>query len=126
MIRLIFDLKKKNHINMQSVREKVKMMSINQMAIYHTVLEAHNVIKNASSEQIKAKWVNNQENKYSLRSIAENKIKVPEKPSAKCTGFTYYGAKVYNMLPSDIKETSSTDTFKALIKKWIWQEIPSY
>ena len=111
---------------MQSVREKVKMMSINQMAIYHTVLEAHNVIKNASSEQIKAKWVNNQENKYSLRSIAENKIKVPEKPSAKCTGFTYYGAKVYNMLPSDIKETSSTDTFKALIKKWIWQEIPSY
>lgn len=126
MIRLIFDLKKKNHINMQSVSEKVKMMSINQMAIYHTVLEAHNVIKNASSEQIKAKWVNNQENKYSLRSIAENKIKVPEKPSAKCTGFTYYGAKVYNMLPSDIKETSSTDTFKALIKKWIWQEIPSY
>ena len=29
MIRLIFDLKKKQHINMQHMREKIKMMSIN-------------------------------------------------------------------------------------------------
>ena len=36
---------------------------------------------------------------------ADDKVKVLEKPSAKCAGVTYYGAKLYNMLPSNIKET---------------------
>ena len=60
----------------------------NQMSVYHTLLEAHNVIRNSASEQIKTKWVDKNENKYSLRSISNNKLKVPEKPKTKCTGFT--------------------------------------
>ena len=38
MIRVIQGLNKKKHVNMQKVREKLKMMSVNQMAIYHTLL----------------------------------------------------------------------------------------
>ena len=126
MIRLIFGLKKSNHINRKKTREKIKMMSVNQMAIYHTVLEAHNVIKNAASDQIKTKWLNKHENNYSLRSSANCKLKIPEKPSMKCTCFTYNGAKLYNMLPHNTKEADNTNIFKALVKKWIWQKIPSY
>ena len=68
---------------MQHMREKIQMMSINQMAVYHTLLEAYNVMKNSTSEQIKTKWLEKHENNYSLRSSAKNDLKVPKKPTSK-------------------------------------------
>ena len=126
MLRLILGYKKKNHINMEHVRKKLKMFSVNQMAIYHCLLEAYNVIRKSASEQIKMNWEDKHLNKYSLRSSVKNDVKNSEKPSTKCTGFTYTGAKLFNLLPCEIKETLSPNSFKAKIKKWIWQEIPSY
>ena len=124
MIRVVLGVGKKYHVNMEDVRKKFKMMSVNQMNIYHTLLEAHNVIRNSSSDQIKMKWSNELEKKYSLRS--KNFLKVPDKPLQKCTGFSYYGPKLFNALPQNIKETYNSQTFKILIKDWIWSNIPSY
>ena len=55
MIRVVLGLKCKNHINMQHVREKLKMMSVNQMAVYHSLLESYNIVKNSASEEIQSK-----------------------------------------------------------------------
>ena len=111
---------------MQHIREKFHMMSVNQMNIYHTIIEAYNVIKNSSSEQIKTKWESNQKNKYLLRSVSKKDLKIPDKPMKKCSGFSYYGSKLFNKLPTNIKETSNPYKFKTLTKDWIWQNIPSY
>ena len=62
------------------------------------------------------------EKKYALRSSTNKDIKVPEKPKLKCMGFTYNGAKLFNMLPPQMRETKDTNTFKTLI----WENIPSY
>ena len=113
MIRMILGIKKEDHINMQQVRNNIKMMSVNQMNIYHTILEAHNIIRKSSSDQIKSKWVSKCEIQYSLRSTARNDIKITEKPILGY--FTYFGAKVFNMLPQSIRETENTNTFKALV-----------
>jgi hypothetical protein len=52
---------------------------------------------------------------------------VPEKHEhRKCTGFTYCGAKIFNNLPNNIRETQDRNIFKTLVKKWIWDEVPSY
>ena len=102
------------------------MMSVNQMNIYHTLLEAYNVIRKSSSEQIKSKWSNKPENKYFLRSKTNCYQKIPEKPKTKCTGFTYFGAKLFNKLPCDIKETTNSNNFKSQMKAWIWKNIPAY
>ena len=51
------------------------------------------------------KWTNISEKKYSMRSITNNDLKVPEKPMLKCLGFTYNGAKLFNMLPLQMRET---------------------
>ena len=91
---------------MENIRQKLKMMSVNQMCNYHTILEAYNVMKNSSSEQIKMKWSNRLENRYLLRSETNNDLKIPEKPMSKCIGFSYYGAKLYNKLPCDIRGRS--------------------
>ena len=58
------------------------------------------------------------------RSTERNDIKIPEKSI--CEFFMYFGAKVFNMLPQSVKETKNTNTFKVLIKNWIWEKIPSY
>ena len=44
------------------------------------------------------------ERKYALRSITKKKLNVPEKPKLKCLGFTYNGAKLFNMLPIQMKK----------------------
>ena len=106
------------------------MMSVNQMSVYHTILDVHNIMINSSSEKLQTKFTHNQ--KHSLRKNANNDIKVPhpkkvpEKSLKKCTGFTYCGPKLYNKLPSEIKESKDIETFKSLIKDWIWKSIPAY
>ena len=80
----------------------------------------------SSSKQNKIKWSNKQENKYSLRSETNHDQKIPEKPIPKCTGFSYTGAKLFNKLPCDMKESTNSNTFKLLAKAWIRKNIPAY
>ena len=125
MLRVIFGLKLKNHINMKNVREEIKMMSVNQISVYHTLLEAYNVMRHLSSEQIHMKWTII-ERKYALRSITKGDLKVPDKPKLKCLGFTYNGAKLFNMLPVQMRKLEEPNTFKTMTKDWIWENIPSH
>ena len=119
MLRTVFGFRKTQHVNMENVRSEFKIMSVNQMCVYHTLVEANNVVKNSSSEKIKMKWDTKLETKYSLRSTDEKLLKVPDKPTSKCTGFSYSGAKLYNLLPRNIRDTSNSTTFKVLIKELI-------
>ena len=125
MIRVIYGLKLENHVNMKNFREKIQMMSVNQITVYHTLLEAYNVMRHLSSEQIHMKWTII-EKKYALRSITNKDLKVQEKPKLKCLWFTYNGAKMFNMLPIQMKKTENSNTFKTMIKDWIRENIPSY
>ena len=83
MLRVIHGLRMVQCVNMQRLREKIKMMSGNQMAVYHTIIEV--LINNSSLEQIQ----NKHQERPSLRGNANNFIRVPEKPMKRCTGLTY-------------------------------------
>ena len=73
---------------MLDLRTEIKMMSVNQMNIYHTVMEVFNIIHNGSSELINEKY-SHQNFRHSLRKNANNFVRVPEQPQRKyCTGFT--------------------------------------
>ena len=37
-----------------------------------------------------------------------------------------YGAKLFNMLPIQMKKIENPNTFKTMTKDWIWENIPSY
>ena len=63
------------------------------------------------------------EKKHSKRSEAKIEMYVPENPQKRCTGFSYFGPKLYNMIPKDIKEAKTTDDFKTQLKGWIWKNI---
>ena len=126
MIRVILGLQLGHHVNMEKTRTKIRMMSVNQMSIYHTLLEAFNVVRNSSSEQIKEKWQFRSGGSYPLRRIDNNDLRVPDKPLVSCTGFTYNAPKLFNKLPVEIKKIEDSDLFKKEVKTWVWKNIPSY
>ena len=52
MVRVILGLNRANHIKMKEQRDKIKMLSVNQMAVYHTVMEAYNITNKNASDQL--------------------------------------------------------------------------
>jgi len=49
MLRLLVNKKRDSHTNMEKLRNKLKMMSVNQLSCYHTAIEMFNIINNKSS-----------------------------------------------------------------------------
>ena len=83
-------------------------------------------MRKSSSEQVKSKWEHKNGERYSLRRMDNAELRVPEKKRVDCTGFTYHGAKLFNMLPSATRNCTSPEQFKDQVKDWIWTNIPSY
>ena len=65
------------------------MLSVNQMSVYHTVMEAYNITNKKASDQQQKKFMH--KGKHSERSAANNKMYVPGKPLRRCTGLSYIG-----------------------------------
>ena len=55
MVKIVLGLKKQDHINLSVIRAKIKMFSVNQLALHHTLLEVHNILRNSAPEKIKSK-----------------------------------------------------------------------
>ena len=122
MIRVIRGLKQADHINMKKVRKQINMLSVNQMSVYHTVMEVFNITNRTASEQLQNKLIRH-EGRHSDRSAANNELYVPKKARINCTGFSYLGPKLYNMLTTDIKSAKSIEDFKNKLMGWIWKNI---
>ena len=81
MLRVIHGLRISNRVNMVELRTKIKMMSVNQMSIYHTIMEVFNIIHNKSSEQISNKYSHHE--RHSLRKntnkkdVSESDVNIP-------------------------------------------------
>ena len=65
-------------------------------------------------------------NNFTCLSTTGCNIRIPAKPLKSSINFSYTGAKLFNMLPSIVRETENKKVFKAAIKDWIWLKIPSY
>ena len=83
------------------------------------------MINKGSSETIRDKIAHqNEDCVYNLRSKTNGDLTVPAKTRLNSQGFSYSAAKLYNKLPINIREAREP-VFKALVKKWIWEHIPS-
>ena len=99
-------------------------MSVNQMSCYHVAIEMYTIINNASSESLQRK-MKIEPRGYNLRCLEDGKVRVPDKGKKSCTGFSYFGPKLWNHLPGHIRKTTIIDIFKDKLKEYIWEEIPS-
>ena len=124
MLRMVFGYKMTDEVNMEELRTKISMFSVNQLNCYHVPMEAFNIIRFGSSEKILEKWKPKEQRVYSNRR--ELDVKVPKVDHVRCQGFSFYAAKMWNKLPDNIKEITDPIMFKARIKKHIWDTIPAY
>ena len=67
MLRMVFGYRPQDMINMEKLREEIRMFSVNQMNMYHVYLETFNVINYGSSDKIQAKWRPEEQRVYSNR-----------------------------------------------------------
>ena len=100
------------------------MLSVNQLSCYHVAIEMFNIINFKSSESLYEEMKVAPKG-YSLRGIEDGKVQVPEKGKKSCNGFHYIGPKLWNFLPSHIRKTTIRNIFKAKLKDFIWEHVPS-
>ena len=55
-----------------------------------------------------------------------NDVKVPKIDHVKCQGLSWFGAKLWNSLPEEIKAIQKPNVFKDKVKEYISNHIPSY
>ena len=124
MMRLLKGKSRKSHTNMEKLRKELKMMSVNQLSVYHVAIEMFNIINNKSSESLHEE-MKLEPRGYNLRGLDDGKVKVPEKGKKSCNGFHYMGPKLWNFLPSHVRKTTIRNIFKEKLKDFIWESIPS-
>ena len=125
MIRMVCGYKRGQHINMESLAKKCNIMSVNQMTVYHILLEMFNILHKNSSEELKRKILEVQTcQNYNLRSKENGDLRIPNPPKRNCVGFSYIGPKTWKLLPPDIKSITLEHLYKNQVKKWIWKSIP--
>ena len=126
MLRMVAGYKRSDRINMRELREKFRMMSVNQLACYHILMECRNIILKNASKQVKDKMLpTNQKSGYELRSEKRGDLKVLTNPKKSCQSFSYFATKLWNLLPEDIRSKTKPLQFKTAIKPWIFRTIPN-
>ena len=125
MLRLIAGYERRDKINMKRLRERFKMMSVNQLACYHMLMECRNIMVNNASRQLKDKLMPEVKSCYELRSESRGDLKIKRIPKKSCEGFSLFAARLWNMLPENIRNETKPTQFKAALKPWIFTTIPN-
>ena len=123
MLRLINGHTRAEHINKKESRARTKSMSVNQLSVYHIVMEMYNVIWRNSSTQLKRKMqkIEDPNETKQLRP----RLKISLRPSSRCCGFSFIGSKIWNQTPIQIREETDPSIFKKELKEWVLKEIPN-
>ena len=126
MLRLIAGHRRSDRTNMKELRSKFNMMSVNQLACYHILMECRNILENNASKQVKDKMKpEKKSSRWELRSEKRGDLKIFSNPKKSCKGFSYFAAKLWNQAPEKIRNMPKPLQFKTAIKPWILKSIPN-
>ena len=95
-------------------------MSIHQLIAYHTALSVYKVIKSGQPVNLAKRFGMGQEVNEEARARRRlHDIRVDFNLSIARSSFVYRGSRIWNMIPVNIKTSSSPKIFKNKIKTWI-------
>ena len=153
MLRVILRCKDRRQMSVEKLREHTKIMTVNQLCCYHILVETYSIISNKSSNFIFNRWNDTPGTQERIRRAEQiDTLTVPVNQGDK-NGFLYYGARLWNLLPANIRKLKkgvelnsdiarsmskkeqklalqrktrrNADNFKKSIKKWIRDNIPA-
>ena len=120
MLRLLGRKTITDKVSSESLSIKFGIMSVNQLATYHYLMETYNIINHGSSEKLQVKLM--------PKSAHSKSLRVPLVKKTSCRGFGYYAARLWNKLPAKIRisamnvksnQKSRLLCFQKSIKDWI-------
>ena len=87
MLRLLAGKRPADKVRIEDLSRKFNMMSMNQMASYHVLMETYNAINLGSSEKIRDKL---------LPSTTSRYLTVPLFKKSSCRSFSYFASRLWN------------------------------
>ena len=109
---MVFNYILQDKVNVEKLRKKINMFSVNHMNIYQmNITREAFIVKNfGTADNIQKKWLTNNEDLYCNRRKLD--VKVPRVDHVKCRGFSWHAANVWNNFPESLKSIKKPETFK--------------
>ena len=94
-------------------------LSVHQLGAHHTIVTAHRIIRTGQPKYLADKLM--------LRTPGPrhvNTISVNCELTVSRSGFIYRAAKLWNLLPTPIRDIQKPEVFKVNVQKWIRENVP--
>ena len=101
---------------------KLGWLSVRQLVVYHTVLQAHKTLKTGLPKHLYQTLTLSGGYPRSTRSAAIGQIRQDNRFTSQST-FKYRAMKYFNSVPVNVR-VGSTATVKTKLKEWITTHIP--
>ena len=93
-------------------------LSVQQLGAFHTAVNVFKITQSGQPKYLAEKLVTPPHGQH-LSFQVNCKLNISR------SGFLFRGAKIWNLLPSDLKQEPKVGTFKIKLKKWIIANIPA-
>ena len=99
--------------------------SVHQLGIFHTLMQVFKIIRNGQPKYLAEKLaLRRPEGHYVFPQRQINTIKVHGDLTLSRSGFIHRGARLWNLLPSDLRQQTQLMPFKMELRRWISSNVP--
>ena len=123
MVRSVAGVNRRDKVNMGKLRKTHKIMSINQMICQATAIETHKIIHHDSVPSLKSIFTERGSSSITTRARTMSLLKTPLRRTRVAEGFAIHASKLFNLLPTDLRQCQATSTFKHKLRTWIFENI---
>ena len=119
MIRMVTHTSLKERKPMTELRASLGMMSVNQIIIYHILLDTFNTLRFDSCPQLKQVLTEDVTSSgLCTRSRTRGDLNIVGYKKEKFKGITQHAASLWNSAPKSIREATQYSLFKKHAKQW--------
>ena len=118
-LRLIFDVKKNSAVNYDELRHHLNMLDMNQRRILQSQCLLFKIINNLGPVYLRDIFTLHHEVSVRPTRTFDRNIYLPntQVSSIHNKSFKFYAARIWNELPSDVKNSNTLGTFKRKVKQ---------
>jgi len=123
LTRLIYNIKLKDKVNMNHLRNKQKELSTNQLACKAVATEMRKCLKYGTMPLVKKQFDNANKSSSTICTRSSQRALIPKpkfRKNATLGGFVHQAQTLWNMLPLNLRNLDISDSsFKTQLRKWI-------
>ena len=102
----------------KSMYDKLHWLSVNQLVVYHTLLQIFKIRKSQQPEYLFE--ILGKDNRNGHIMITNTELSLAKK------SFTFRGPELWNKLPKDIRNSQKIGNFKKACRNWVKENIPRF